>query len=119
MIFPSASVPRLLSVQRRHSVGRPGDTDSGPRRTSTLAIRTTTKSSIRRRCVEKQPQIVQTVGEELDWDRLDDRRASRISLYFPDRLRVTDEVRWPEARAWLIQAMGKMRSAFDPVLEEL
>ena len=68
---------------------------------------------------EKQPQIVQTVGEELDWDRLDDRRASRISLYFPDRLRVTDEERWPEARAWLIQAMGKMRSAFDPVLEEL
>ena len=68
---------------------------------------------------EKQPQIDQSVGEELDWDRLDDKQASRISLYFPDRLRVTDEERWPEARAWLIQAMGKMRAAFDPVLEEL
>ena len=28
---------------------------------------------------EKQPQIAQTVGEELDWDRLDDKRASRRS----------------------------------------
>ena len=68
---------------------------------------------------EKQPQIDQTVGEELHWDRLDDRRASRISLYFPDRIRVTDEERWPEAQDWLIQAMGKMRTAFDPLLQAL
>ena len=68
---------------------------------------------------EKQGQIEQTVGDELDWDRLDDKRASRISLYFPDRVRVTDEERWPEARTWLVQAMGKMRDAFDPILKEL
>ncbi len=68
---------------------------------------------------EKQRQIDQTMGEELDWDRLDERRASRISLYFPDSIRVTDEERWPEARDWLIQAMGKMRGTFDPVLREM
>ena len=64
-------------------------------------------------------QIEQAVGEELEWDPLDDGRASRISLYFPDDIRIADEDRWPEARAWLVQAMGKMRAAFDPVIKEL
>ena len=69
---------------------------------------------------EKREQIEQAVCEELEWDDHVDRgRASRISLYFPDEIRVTDEERWPEARDWLIQAMGKMRAAFDPALQEL
>jgi len=68
---------------------------------------------------EKKQQIEQAVGEALDWDRLDHRRASRISLYFPDEIRITDEERWPDARTWLVQAMGKMRNAFNPILEEL
>ena len=67
---------------------------------------------------EKQ-QIEQIVGEELEWGRMDDSRDSKISLYPPDTIRFADEDRWPEARRWLIQAMGKMRSAFDPILEEL
>ena len=64
-------------------------------------------------------QIEQAVGEELEWNPLDSRRASRISLYFPDDIQIADEDRWPEARAWLVQAMGKMRAAFDPVIKEL
>ena len=68
---------------------------------------------------EKKQQIEQAVGKPLDWDRLDHRRASRISLYFPDEIRITDEERWPEARTWLVQAMGNMRNAFNPILEEL
>ena len=68
---------------------------------------------------EKKRQIEQAVGEALDWARLDHRRASRISLYFPDEIRVADEERWPEARDWLVQAMGRMRNAFNPVLEGL
>lgn len=69
---------------------------------------------------DKKQHIEEAVGHELEWDRIDDKRASRVSLYFPDALRVTDsEERWPELRVWLIQAMGKMRSAFDPILQEL
>lgn len=68
---------------------------------------------------EKKREIEQTVGEELDWDRRDHRRGSRISLYFPSEVRVTDEQRWPDVRTWVIQAMGKMRDAFNPVLPEL
>ena len=69
--------------------------------------------------LKRREHIEQAVGEALDWDRLDNKQASRISLYFLDRIRVTDEERWPEARDWLIQAMGRMRAAFDPVLDEL
>ena len=68
---------------------------------------------------EKRRRIEQTVGEELDWDRLDDKQSSRISLYFPDEIRVTEEQRWPEVRTWLVQAMGRMRDALNPVLAEL
>ena len=69
--------------------------------------------------LEKKARIVQSVGEPLDWDRLDNRKRSRISLYFSGEIRIADEERWQEARDWLIQAMGKMRAAFDPVLQEL
>ena len=68
---------------------------------------------------EKHARIEHEVGESLDWDRLDNRQASRISFYFPGEIRISDEVRWPEARKWLIQALGKMRVAFDPVLREM
>ena len=67
----------------------------------------------------KKLLIEKAVGETLDWERLDGKRASRIALYFPTEIRVTEEQRWPEARAWLVQAMGKMRDAIRPILEEL
>lgn len=67
----------------------------------------------------QKQQMAQVIGEELDWDRLDGKRASRISLYFPEEIQITDEDRWPEARAWLVQAMGKMRTAFDPIVKGL
>ena len=67
----------------------------------------------------RKQQIEQAVGEALEWDRLDDKRASRVSLYFPGEIRITDEDRWPEARAWLVQAMGKIRTAFNSVIQEL
>lgn len=68
---------------------------------------------------EKKPQIERAVGGPLEWARLDSKRASRISLYFPTEIRISNEERWSEARNWLVQAMGKMRSAFGPVLEGL
>ena len=59
------------------------------------------------------------IGEELDWDPLEGKRAARISLYFPEGIRVRERDRWPEAREWLIEALGRMRRAFGPVLEKL
>ena len=67
----------------------------------------------------RKERMEKAVGEALDWDRLDDKRGSRISLYFPDDIRVTEYERWPGAREWLIDAMGRMRDAFDPVIQDL
>ena len=67
----------------------------------------------------RKKRIEATVGECLVWDRLDNIKRSRISLYFRGFIQVTEEERWPEAREWLIDALGRMRDAFNPVLEEL
>lgn len=63
-------------------------------------------------------KIEDEIGEELDWDPLEGKRACRISLYFPGGIQVRKQDRWPEAREWLIEALGRMRQAFDPVLTE-
>lgn len=63
-------------------------------------------------CGDKK-EIEEAVGETLAWDRLDGNKASRISLYYADPIEVTDEERWPDAREWLVDAMGRMRSAFS------
>lgn len=67
----------------------------------------------------QKERVEKTVGEALDWDRIDDRRGSRISLYFPDEIRIGEEERWPEARDWLIEAMGRMQDAFNPAIRDL
>lgn len=64
-------------------------------------------------------KIEQAVGKELEWDRLNGKRASRISLSNPDEIQVTEESCWPEVRTWFIREMGTMRDAFDPVLKDL
>ena len=67
----------------------------------------------------RKEQIEKAVGEALEWNRLDNKRASRASIYYPDEIRVTDEKLWPDALSWLVEAMGRMRDAFNPVLQEL
>lgn len=64
-------------------------------------------------------RIEEAVGEILSWERLDDNSSSRIALYFPETIRVSEEERWSEARDWLVDAMGKMRDAFAPELDSL
>ena len=58
-------------------------------------------------------------GKNLEWERLDDRKISRICLYFPDELHAGDVEQWPGAQDWLVEALGDLRDAFDPVLAKL
>lgn len=67
----------------------------------------------------RKARIEEAVGESLDWEPLDNKRGSRIALYFPETIHVSEEERWPEAQEWLIEAMGKMRDAFAPELDAL
>ena len=64
----------------------------------------------------RQEAIENAAGESLGWERLDDRRASRVSLYCPIEAAVIDEKCWPEVRSWLVEAMGTMRQAIGPHL---
>ena len=67
----------------------------------------------------KRGEIEDAVGDELEWERSGSTRRLRISLYFPDEIRIGNEERWPEVQTWLIDTLGKLRKVFDPLLDEL
>ena len=56
-------------------------------------------------------------GQNLKWERLDDKKISRICLYFQGELHVRDMGQWPGALVWLVEALGDLRDAFDPFLD--
>lgn len=62
--------------------------------------------------LHRDREAIEQVAGELVWDRLDDWNASRISLYYDGHIDVSEHDRWPAAREWLIDAMGRMRKAF-------
>lgn len=64
----------------------------------------------------RREAIEETAGEALGWERLDDRKASRVSLYCPVEAAVTEEQLWSEVRPWLVDALGTMRRALGPYL---
>lgn len=68
---------------------------------------------------ERRGEIEDALGEELEWEQSASTRRPKISLYFPDEIRISDEERWPEVQAWLIDTLGKLRKVFDPLLDEL
>lgn len=64
---------------------------------------------------EKKQIIENEFGESLDWERLDDRRASRIAIYREGSI---DDVEvLTEIRAWAIQELLKFRKAFSSHLK--
>ena len=68
---------------------------------------------------EQKARIEEDLGEALDWDRLDDRKGARISLYYAEGIEVSEEEKWPAARNWLVDAAGRMRQVFAPAIRDL
>ena len=66
----------------------------------------------------QKDEIHKELNETLEWDRIDEKRASRISLYFPGEVQVTEEERWEDAQKWLLDAVGELRRVFDPLISE-
>ncbi len=65
----------------------------------------------------RKAEIEQQFGGALDWERLDERRACRISCTTTLGGYRTDEVKWPEIQDALIDAMIRLDRAFeDPLL---
>ena len=63
----------------------------------------------------KRDEIEQKTGT-LEWERLDQRRASRISLVRPNTTIDDTVTRAEEIRVWIVQALLKMRAVFGPLL---
>lgn len=64
---------------------------------------------------EQKQSIESELGEPLDWERLDERRASGIAIYRDGSI---DEVeKLDDIRAWAIQELLKFRNVFFPLLK--
>ena len=64
-------------------------------------------------------EIETAFGQELEWSRLEKRRASRISYYFPQPIGIEDEDRWPQAWDWGVSTLSRLRSAIELILDDL
>lgn len=64
----------------------------------------------------QRESIEHSLGETLGWERLDDRRASRVTLTYSGEAAVVNRELWPDLQPWLAQALGAMRQALGPHL---
>ncbi len=66
-----------------------------------------------------QNEIESSVGVPLEWQDLEERRASRIAVTHAADVDVTDRESWPELRSWAIDMLGRLRLATQPYLQSL
>ncbi len=67
---------------------------------------------------EQKAAVEAEIGEALSWERLDERRASRIAAYTEGS--IDDPVeRWSFTRQWMVERLLKFKEVFGPRLAEL
>jgi hypothetical protein len=66
----------------------------------------------------RREEIEQVFGEPLEWQRLNERRASRIRYVIPNG-GLRDDDRWPEIQERLIDAMVRLERALKPEIRRL
>ncbi len=69
--------------------------------------------------IRSRKRIETTFGDELEWQRLDDRRACRIRKLFAYGGYREEEEKWPELQDALIDAMVRLEKAFKPHVAKL
>lgn len=68
--------------------------------------------------VQRKELIESKLSEPLQWDRLDQYRASRIGLSRPGSID-DDQAMLEETRRWMIDTLFAFRGVFGPMLSEL
>ena len=64
----------------------------------------------------QKPDLEQTLGEALTWERLDAKRACRIAIERPDTTIDDAQEQGDEMRAWLVDRLIKLKQVFGPRL---
>ena len=64
-------------------------------------------------------KIEQNFGDSLDWERLDDKRASRISKRFSQGGYRAEEEKWSKIQDKVIDAMICLKKALQPYINQL
>ena len=65
-------------------------------------------------------EIEKELGADLDWDRLDNRRACRISRYYVQGITIWDsEEKLVELRNWIVQPLFHIRRVMLPYIQSL
>ena len=67
---------------------------------------------------DQRLSIESELGEPLDWERLDDRRASRIAVYRTGSIDDSNDS-LEEIRHWMVERLLKFRDVFGPRLDDL
>jgi hypothetical protein len=67
---------------------------------------------------ENEEEIEAELGTSLEWERLDNKRASRISLYKPGSID-SDPAVLRDIRAWMIDYLLKFKKVFLPRLKKI
>lgn len=70
------------------------------------------------RLYESKVQVEQIFGAELDWQRLDEKRTSKIRYLLPG-LGLQDEEKWPQLQDIMIEAMIRLNKALQPEIDRL
>lgn len=68
---------------------------------------------------DRREGIELAAGASLDWQELEERRASRIAMNNPTTFDVADRATWPAQREWAIAAAGKLRAALQPQIQAI
>lgn len=62
--------------------------------------------------------IEKEIGRKLNWERLDTKRACRISIKF-ENMGLADKEKWPELQDKMIDGIIQIKKAFDPYIRRL
>jgi hypothetical protein len=65
------------------------------------------------RMLARRAEVETALGRVLDWQRLDDKRASRISITIPGGW--TDEAAWPSTVTEAVELMGRFHGVLAPL----
>jgi hypothetical protein len=66
----------------------------------------------------RKEQIEHEFGKALSWERLNDKRASRVSYLIEDSGLLARD-RWPEIQKQMVEAMVQLQEAFQPEIRRL